>query len=185
MTATALAPTRVRSPRAAPRPAPRPTTRASSAPVERSRSASRSGGGRAALSIVTPAKRGFPTRAVTVVAVAIVFGSMLISAVFHSVLVSGQNNIDDLSHEIEIEQKRLELDRLQLATLSSPERIATAAEDLGLVFAERQTWISPGSSSGSVVTGEPEAPVETIETGPRASELAAGDLESDREAPQQ
>jgi len=112
------------------------------------------------------------------VAVLVVFGSMLVAAMFHSVLVSGQARIDELGREITAQQKGLAQDRLELARMSSPERIATEAERLGLVVAEQQTWIRPGSHAEPVVTGgtsDPDVDGTTgddVDATTRAEELA-------------
>lgn len=146
MTATATAPAPVARSRAGSgRVAPRPTPRSVPA-VPQARRAP-------ALHVVEPPVRRYPARAVAVAAVVLVFGSMLASAVFHSVLVSGQARIDELERQVTAAEKGLAHDRLELARMSSPERIAEEAERLGLVIAERQTWIRPGSDAEPVVTG--------------------------------
>lgn len=168
MTATATAPARQVEPkRAAPRPTPRSGANGSAARVPRP------------LQVVEPPKRRYPARAVAIAAVALVFGSMLTSAVFHSVLVSGQARIDELGRQITVAEKGLAQDRLELARLSSPGRIATEAERLGLVVADRQTWIRPGSGESPVVTGATGDDASTGSTGESevgsstAEELAA------------
>jgi hypothetical protein len=131
---------------------PRPTPRSTGARATASRPARPP-----ALRVVEPPRRRTPARAVAVVAGLVVFGSLLVSAMFHSVLVSGQAHIDDLGRQLGAERTALEQDRLRLAELSSPGRIAVEADRIGLVFAERQTWISPGSVHPPVVTGaEPD-----------------------------
>jgi hypothetical protein len=84
--------------------------------------------------VVEPARHRFPARAVLTLAVLVVFGSLLVSAMVHSMLVSGQARIDDLGGQIRAERKALEDDRLRLAEASSPERLAAEAERIGLVF---------------------------------------------------
>ena len=154
MTAVATAPAR---PRVSPgRGAPRPTPRSAPA-VERA------GRAPSALRVVEAPPRRYPARAVAVVAVLLVFGSMLASAIFHSVLVSGQDRIDVLGRRITAAEKGLAQDRLELARMSSPERIATEAERLGLVVADRQTWIRPGSTDEPVVTGGETATADTAD----------------------
>ncbi len=143
MTATATATAAPTRARVAPRPTPRSTPTAARAREAR----------RPELRVVSPPPRRYPARAVVLVAGVVVFAAMLVSAMFHSVLVSGQDRIDDLGRQITLERKGLAQDRLELAGLSSPERIATEAERLGLVFAERQTWIRPGEGNAPVVTG--------------------------------
>lgn len=153
MTATATV-------RVAPRPAPRPATRAATA--ARTATATATASGRAAsrrapappaLRVVEAPPRRFPARAVLTVAVVVVFGSLLVAAMVHSMLVSGQARIDDLGGQIRAERRALEDDRLRLAAASSPDRVAAEAERIGLVVADRQTWIRPGSDAAPVVTG--------------------------------
>jgi hypothetical protein len=111
------------------------------------------------------------------VAVVVVFGSLLASAVFHSMLVTGQAHLDDVNTEIRVEREALQRDQLRLASIQSPERIAREAVRLGMVKAERQTWINPGSDEPAVTTGDeagdgPVAPTDRTGGGDR-SELAA------------
>lgn len=158
MTATATARARV-----APRPAPRPAARAATAPVRAERTTARRAPAPPALRVVEAPPRRFPARAVLTLAVVVVFGSLLVSAMVHSVLVSGQARIDDLGSQIRAERRALEDDRLRLAAASSPDRLAAEAERIGLVVADRQTWIRPGSDAEPVVTGadDTDAPAAT------------------------
>jgi len=114
--------------------------------------------GAARLQVVEMPRRRYPVVAVMSVAVIVVFGSLLISAMVHSMLVSGQAHLDDLGTQIRHERRGLEDDRLRLAEASSPQRLAAEAERIGLVVAERQTWIRPGSDAEPVVTGGDSTP---------------------------
>ena len=114
--------------------------------------------GAARLQVVEMPRRRYPVVAVMSVAVIVVFGSLLISAMVHSMLVSGQAHLDDLGTQIRHERRGLEDDRLRLAEASSPQRLAAKAERIGLVVAERQTWIRPGSDAEPVVTGGDSTP---------------------------
>lgn len=106
------------------------------------------------LHVVSTPRRVRWGRAVVAMAIFSVFGSLLVSAVVHSMLVKGQSHIDDLNRQIRIERKALEEDRLDLARASSPARLAAEAKRLGLVEADTQTWIRPGSDAAPVVTGD-------------------------------
>lgn len=76
----------------------------------------------------------------------------LIAAVgFHVVVAQSQLEIDRLEREIGAEQRRYEQLRLQVATLSSPERIVTRAGELGMVAAT-------APPIAVAVPGEPAAP---------------------------
>lgn len=135
------------TPRRAPQPAPaprRPHLRVVPPPTKPS---------------LRPAVRRRRTGAVLGVAMVIVFGSLMASAMFHGLLVSGQSNLDRLDQQIQDEKTGLAQDKLELANLQSPERIAAEAEKLGMVPAEQQHWVTPGSTDAPVVTGttaEPE-----------------------------
>lgn len=63
----------------------------------------------------------------------LIFGSMLGLAVFHSVLVQGQLQLDRLDGQITTEQERQTSLRLQVAQLGAPARIIVAAGQQGMV----------------------------------------------------
>jgi hypothetical protein len=107
-----------------------------------------------------------------------VFGSLLASAFFHAQLVGGQDQLDHLNEQLEQERVQLARERLTLAELSSPEHIASEAAALGMVVADGQTWLSPGSGADPVVTGgEADDPV--ADDAGTTSELAAGPAETE------
>jgi type II secretory pathway pseudopilin PulG len=87
----------------------------------------------------------------------IVFGSLLASAMFHGLLVSGQSNIDRVDAQIQEERTALAQEKLELANLQSPARIAEEARKLGMVPAEQQHWVTPGSTDDPIITGTPAA----------------------------
>lgn len=134
--------------------APRPTPRRSTLPQElpplpRDR--------RSHLRVVPPPAR--PQRhqrrsgAVVVVAALLVFGSLLTSAVLHGLLVSGQATIDRLDADLQDGRTALAQEKLELANLQAPARIAAEAELLGMVPADGQHWLSPGTGDAPVITG--------------------------------
>lgn len=110
----------------------------------------------------------------------IVFAALIVSAVAHSVLVSGQADLDRMATEVRQEREGLEADRVVLAANQSPQRIAAEAQRLGMVPADTQTWISPGTGAAPVVVGEQggvsdepeEVPPATADQ-PSSSELAS------------
>jgi cell division protein FtsL len=77
----------------------------------------------------------------------------LVAAVgFHVVVAQGQLQLDRLEAEVAAEQDRYQDLRVLVAGLSSPERITTRAQELGMV--------PPGAPPGVVsVPGDPAAPV--------------------------
>lgn len=65
-------------------------------------------------------------------------------AVFHTVLIGAQDQLDGLDARIEAEQDRQHRLRLRLAELESPERIVEVATgDLGMVAPDEVVWLSP------------------------------------------
>jgi hypothetical protein len=160
-------PVRTQSPLRAPRPAPsrpgsgRPEPRHTPqvTPV-RSR--------RPDLRVVEPSRRRLRTAPILCGAGVLVFAALLASAVFYSVLVSGQDNLDRMNTSISSEQAALQRAKLALARAQSPGRIAEAARQRGMVPADHQTWVTPNSGAAPVVTGD-------VTTGP----AAAGDTGTD------
>ena len=95
---------------------------------------------------------------------AVVFGSLMASAMFHGLLVAGQSDLDRLDTQIQEETTALAQEKLELANLQSPARIAEAAKARGMVPAEQQHWITPGTGDAPVVTGTTGTPDPTTET---------------------
>lgn len=89
-------------------------------------------------------------------AMVVVFAALLASAVAHSLLVSGQADLDRVDREIRAEKELLQQDRLRLARSQSPQRIALVAAELGMVPADGETWLRSGSSAPPVATGTPD-----------------------------
>ncbi len=86
------------------------------------------------LRVVTGARVGrirvFPA-AVMILALVLAFFAIIFS---HARLTESSFELEELSHAIEVEQARFEELRLEVARLSSPARIAPAAERLGMVL---------------------------------------------------
>jgi type II secretory pathway pseudopilin PulG len=95
------------------------------------------------------------TGAVLVVAIGMVFGSLLAAAVFHGLLASGQANLDQLDADLQGERAALAQDKLELANLQSPQRIATEAEAMGMHPADRQHWVSAADGETTTVERTP------------------------------
>lgn len=115
---------------------------------------------------------------VLVLITAAVFGSLLASAFFHAQLVGGQDQLDHLNEQLEQERVELAREKLVLAELSSPQHIASEAAALGMVVADGQTWLSPGSGAGPVVTGGGADDPTSVDDA-TTSELAAGPTETE------
>ena len=116
------------SPVRAPRPTPRRSPAPAPAPAPRNH-----------LRVVPPPTRRHLRRrrtgAVLSVAAVLVFGSLMSAALFHGLLVGGQSHLDRLDTELRDEQAAL------------------AREELGMVPADGQTWVSPGTGADPVVIG--------------------------------
>ena len=77
--------------------------------------------------------------------VAIVFAALLAGAMVHSMLVSGQANLDRVTTETRSQREQLANEQLELARLQAPERIAREAERLGMIHGPDDNWRSPGA----------------------------------------
>ena len=128
----------LRAPRPAPRRGPQPAPARARRPD---------------LRVVAAPRRRPRTPAILAVTVVLVFGSLLASAVFHSILVSGQVHLDEVNTSISTEQTDLARAKLALAEAQSPERIASAAAALGMVPAPEQHWLSPTTTTTVPVDG--------------------------------
>jgi hypothetical protein len=95
---------------------------------------------------------------VLVVAAGLVFGSLLAAAVFHGLLASGQAQLDQLDQQLQDERSSLAKEKLELANLQSPQRIATEAEAMGMHPADRQHWVSAANGDVTVIDRTPTEP---------------------------
>ena len=88
------------------------------------------------------------------------FVAFLGSAVFHSVLVSGQQRLDRMDRRLEQRQQELSRAQLRVAELKSPARIVAAAQRSGMIVPGHTTWLAakppttgaPGVSPSSIPT---------------------------------
>ena len=71
----------------------------------------------------------------------VVMVAMLGAAVFHTQLAERQLRIDDLERNVREERERFDSLRHDRAVLRSPERIALAAEELGMVPGETSRFV--------------------------------------------
>lgn len=94
---------------------------------------------------------------VVVLATMALFGSLFGLAVFHTLLVQSQAELDELDQEISRAEAHTEELRLEVAELESPERIMrVAVEELGLVRPPEVVMLTPPDASAPA----PEAPGE-------------------------
>jgi cell division protein FtsL len=84
-------------------------------------------------------------------------------AVCHALIIQNQASVDQLDRRVAEEQARYEKLRLEVAELSSPQRIMTEAQnDLGMVPAGETMWLTPNDPAPTSTTS-PE-PVESTDT---------------------
>jgi hypothetical protein len=88
--------------------------------------------------------------------------ALVLAVVFHVVLAQRQMQLDRLNVQIAKEQRAYEQNRLIEANASSPERIITEAQRLGLVLpSEPATYLPvPGAPLPSVSSGEPSTTID-------------------------
>lgn len=81
-------------------------------------------------------------------AVVLVFSTLIAAAIVHSMLVSGQAQLDDITTETRTEQEALLREELELAKLQSPSSITREAERMGMVPTQSDNWLAadPGAS---------------------------------------
>ncbi len=135
------------------------------------RTPSRSAPTRTELRLVQEAKKRSRARQlVCALAMVIMFTALLASAVFHSVLVGGQQRLDRLDQRVEQRQQELSRAELRVAELSSPSRIVADAKRRGMVLPAHTTWLAATPPA----TAPPTPPTAgTIKPGGGA-ELATG-----------
>ncbi|MCU1370021.1 MAG: hypothetical protein JWO77_1215 [Ilumatobacteraceae bacterium] len=126
-----------------------------------------------------PSARRRRTGAVLGVAMVIVFGSLMASAMLHGLLVSGQSDLDRMDAQIQEERTSLAQEKLELANLQSPSRIAEEAEKLGMVPAEQQHWVTPGSTDDPIVTGTPTDAADADDSGTTTDTTGTGSSSPD------
>ena len=135
--ALAPAPARRPNPRPAPRPAPevRPGHLRVVAPTERVRRR------------ITPA--------LGVLLTALLFATLFLVAIAHTVLVQGQVRLDALDAQLTVEQARYQDLRTRVAEMESPARVVTAAEAMGMVSPQDLVYLQPEAPDPSA-TSAPE-----------------------------
>ncbi len=113
--------------------------------------------------VEAPGRRRASSSTWAVVGVIGVFIVLFGLAAFHTVLVQGQQRLDDIDREVDAEQARYERQRLAAAQLESPARIVDAAvNELGMVEPETTTYLTPSGA----IEAEVETRVGTTSQGP-------------------
>ncbi len=79
------------------------------------------------------------------VAMAAIFGVLMLMAVIQTMVVQGQRELDRLAVETKAAQLSNDALDLQLAELEAPQRIVDAARVFGMVDAPMVVYLSPGT----------------------------------------
>jgi cell division protein FtsL len=121
------------APAPARRPSPRPTPRPA-APVRPGH-----------LRVVAPKERVRRrlTPALGVLLTALLFVTLFLVAIAHTVLVQGQVRLDGLDARLTVEQARYQDLRTRVAEMESPGRVVTAAEAMGMVSPQDLVYLQP------------------------------------------
>ncbi len=106
-------------------------------------------------------------------ALVIMFAALLTSALFHGVLVAGQQRLDHMDRRVEQRQMELSRSRLRVAQLSSPARVVDAAKRSGMIVPDHTTWLS-GKAAPTTPPGNDAAP-------PSAGQKPSGGVQSGTE----
>jgi len=122
----------------------------------------------------SPRTRRRAGRAVLALALLVMFGALLMSAVVHTILVSGQQRLDRMDQRVERDQQRLARMRLKVALLSSPQRVVAAAQAEGMVVPDRVIWLTPGRGSSTAPFAPAPVPPTTSPAPPPTSTPRAG-----------
>ncbi len=88
----------------------------------------------------------------------VVFAVLLLAAVVHTSIVSGQRELDRVDRRIAEASRQNQGLRLRVAELESPPRVVEAATEEGLVVPEDVTWLSPDGARPAPPADDPPAP---------------------------
>jgi len=89
------------------------------------------------------------TPATGVLLTAVLFATLLLIAVAHTVLVQAQVRLDELDAQLTVEQARYQELRTEVAEMESPSRVVSAAQALGMVSPQDLVYLQPGASEPS------------------------------------
>lgn len=111
-------------------------------------------------------------------AVVLVFSTLIAAAVVHSMLVSGQAELDVVTTQTGIEQEALLREQLELAELQSPANITREAQRMGMVPGQGDNWLAaqPAPDAGSTDVSSSTSPSD-------AAEVAAPAVDSGEPTP--
>jgi cell division protein FtsL len=83
------------------------------------------------------------TPATGVLLTAVLFATLFLVAIAHTVLVQGQVRLDALDSQLTVEQARYQELRTDVAEMESPSRVVQAAEELGMVSPQDLVYLQP------------------------------------------
>lgn len=106
---------------------------------------------------IVPTPRPRRGGALVVAALLVVCGALLGTAVLHTMLVSGQRQIDRMDEQIRATQQANQGRRLDVAELESPVRVVAEAEAAGMIDPDSVTWLME-NPDGSIVSSRTERP---------------------------
>jgi cell division protein FtsL len=125
-----------------------------------------------------------PTRrrvaGIAFISATVTLAALFAAAVFQTILVQGQQRLDQLDRQVSQEQDQFDQLRAQVAQLESPERIVAVAQNrLGMVQPDRVTYIAPSldqvvavvSATGQALPDDNESDAATSGAGRTWSQL--------------
>ncbi len=123
-----------------------------------------------------PARRRFARSTWAVLGVVGVFVVLFGLAAFHTVLVQGQQRLDDVERRVAEEQARYERQRLEAARLEAPGRIVdTAVNELGMVSPQDTTYLTPSGALDAQIGARVASPAGApADQDPSGAERATG-----------
>ena len=110
------------------------------------------------------------TPATGVLLTALLFATLFLVAIAHTVLVQGQVRLDELDSQLTVEQARYQELRTDVAEMESPSRVVDAAQALGMVSPQDLVYLQPDAPDPSAGVSRP-APADAAGD---PSDLASG-----------
>ena len=114
------------------------------------------------------------------VSATVTLAALFAAAVFQTILVQGQQRLDQMDRQVRLEQDQFDQLRANVAELESPERIVAVAQNrLGMVQPDKVTYIAPTldqvvavvSATGQALPDDKESDAATSGAGRSWSQL--------------
>jgi cell division protein FtsL len=109
------------------------------------------------------------TPATGVLLTALLFVTLFLIAIAHTLLVQGQVRLDGLDDDLRVEQARYQELRKEVAEMESPARVVAAAEDLGMVTPEDLVYLQPDAPKATLPPEVSSSDVGLASGGPNAT----------------